>query len=176
MNAVIVLLLGFAVAIFGYRVYAKHIDSKIIKSDPKRATRPRCTWTESSSCPPARTSSSATVQIHRRGRPDHRADHRHPVGLAAGADLDPGRGALHRLGPGLLERHGGHAQRWSILRRIEPQTDLTKGKGYPAFLHLLLSAAHCRRLRNVVVSTATGLKAAPMAWLFMTIGESWPAR
>jgi carbon starvation protein len=38
MNSVVVVLLGFAVAIFGYRLYAKRIDSKVIKSDPKRAT------------------------------------------------------------------------------------------------------------------------------------------
>src|SRR5512141_2170367 len=38
MNAVVVLVLGFAVALFGYKVYAKNIDSKIIKADPKRAT------------------------------------------------------------------------------------------------------------------------------------------
>ena len=38
MNSVVVILLGFAVAIFGYRVYAKRIDARIIKADPKRAT------------------------------------------------------------------------------------------------------------------------------------------
>src|SRR5512137_1600098 len=38
MNSVVFLLLGFAAAIFGYRVYAKMIDSKVIKADPKRAT------------------------------------------------------------------------------------------------------------------------------------------
>jgi carbon starvation protein len=38
MNSVIVLILGFAVAFVGYRVYAKYIDAKVIKSDPKRAT------------------------------------------------------------------------------------------------------------------------------------------
>ncbi len=38
MNSVVVLILGFIVAFLGYRVYAKYIDAKIIKSDPKRAT------------------------------------------------------------------------------------------------------------------------------------------
>jgi len=38
MNSVVVLILGFIVAFIGYRVYAKYIDTKIIKSDPKRAT------------------------------------------------------------------------------------------------------------------------------------------
>src|SRR5512137_3030566 len=38
MNSVVFLLLGFAAAIFGYRVYARTIDRKVIKADPKRAT------------------------------------------------------------------------------------------------------------------------------------------
>jgi Carbon starvation protein, predicted membrane protein len=38
MNSVIVLVLGFIVAFIGYRFYAKYIDTKIIKSDPNRAT------------------------------------------------------------------------------------------------------------------------------------------
>jgi len=38
MNSVIVLILGFVVAFLGYRVYAKYIDTKIIKSDPQKAT------------------------------------------------------------------------------------------------------------------------------------------
>ncbi len=38
MNSVIVLLLGIIVAFVGYRVYARYIDSKIIKSDPKKVT------------------------------------------------------------------------------------------------------------------------------------------
>ena len=38
MNSVIVLILGFIVAFIGYRLYAKYIDAKVIKSDAKRAT------------------------------------------------------------------------------------------------------------------------------------------
>src|SRR4030066_1778762 len=38
MNSVVRLILGFIVAFLGYRVYAKYIDTKVIKSDPKRAT------------------------------------------------------------------------------------------------------------------------------------------
>jgi carbon starvation protein len=38
MNSVIVLILGFVVAFLGYRVYARYIDAKVVKSDPKRAT------------------------------------------------------------------------------------------------------------------------------------------
>ncbi len=38
MNSIIVLILGLVVFYIGYRVYAKHIDTKVIQADPKRAT------------------------------------------------------------------------------------------------------------------------------------------
>ena len=38
MNSVVVLIIGFFVFFIGYRYYAKYIDAKIIKSDPKRTT------------------------------------------------------------------------------------------------------------------------------------------
>ena len=38
MNSVVVLIIGFIVFFIGYRVYAKYVDTKIIKSDPNRAT------------------------------------------------------------------------------------------------------------------------------------------
>lgn len=38
MNSVYVIIIGFIVFFIGYRFYAKHVDTKIIKSDPKRAT------------------------------------------------------------------------------------------------------------------------------------------
>jgi len=38
MNSVVVLIIGFVVFFIGYRVYAKHIDTKVMKADPKRAT------------------------------------------------------------------------------------------------------------------------------------------
>jgi carbon starvation protein len=38
MNSVVVIIIGFLVFFIGYRFYAKYVDTKIIKSDPKRAT------------------------------------------------------------------------------------------------------------------------------------------
>jgi carbon starvation protein len=38
MNSVIVLIIGFIVFFIGYRFYSKYVDTKIVKSDPKRAT------------------------------------------------------------------------------------------------------------------------------------------
>ena len=38
MNSIVVLILGLIVFFVGYRVYAKYIDTKVMKSDPKKAT------------------------------------------------------------------------------------------------------------------------------------------
>ena len=38
MNSVVVLIIGFIVFFIGYRVYAKYVDTKIMKADPKKAT------------------------------------------------------------------------------------------------------------------------------------------
>jgi carbon starvation protein len=38
MNSVVVLIIGFIVFFIGYRFYSKYIDTKIIKSDPKKST------------------------------------------------------------------------------------------------------------------------------------------
>jgi carbon starvation protein len=38
MSSVYVLILGFIVAFLGYRVYAKYIDTKVMKADAKTAT------------------------------------------------------------------------------------------------------------------------------------------
>jgi len=38
MNSVVVIIIGFIVFFIGYRFYSKYVDTKIIKSDPKRAT------------------------------------------------------------------------------------------------------------------------------------------
>jgi carbon starvation protein len=38
MNSVVVLIIGFIVFFIGYRFYAKYVDTKIMKADPKKAT------------------------------------------------------------------------------------------------------------------------------------------
>src|SRR4030066_620665 len=38
MNSVFIIIIGLIVFFIGYRIYAKYIDTKIIKSDPKKAT------------------------------------------------------------------------------------------------------------------------------------------
>jgi len=41
MNSVVVVIIGLIVAFIGYRVYAKYVDTKIMKADPKRMTPAR---------------------------------------------------------------------------------------------------------------------------------------
>src|SRR5512137_2675012 len=41
MNSVVVVIIGLIVAFIGYRVYAKYIDTKVMKSDPQKATPAR---------------------------------------------------------------------------------------------------------------------------------------
>ena len=38
MNSVVVIIIGLIVAFIGYRVYAKYVDTKIMKADVKKAT------------------------------------------------------------------------------------------------------------------------------------------
>ena len=41
MNAILVLIVGFAVFFLGYRVYSRYVARRIIGADPKRATPAR---------------------------------------------------------------------------------------------------------------------------------------
>ena len=132
MNSVVVLILGFIVLFIGYRVYAKYIDTKVIKADPKRAT-PAKMYMDGVEFMPTSKNILFGYQFKSiaGAAPDHRADHRDPVGMASCADLDLWRGPLHRLGPGLLQRDDGHAKRRGLLRRTEPQADLPQGQDHP---------------------------------------------
>ena len=88
------------------------------------------------------------VQVDRGRRADHRPDHRDPVGLVARPGLDPGGRLIHRLGSGLLQHDGGHAERRRLLRRVEPQADLAPRPRYPPGVHLFLPAPHRRGVRE----------------------------
>ena len=145
MNAVLVLILGFIVFFIGYRWYSRYIDDEGHQGRPEEGhagqdVHGRRGVHADEQERPLRL----PVQVDRGRRADHRPDHRHPVGLAARPDLDPGRRLLHRLGAGLLERDDGHAERGRLLRRVEPPADLAEGPGHPPLFHLLLSAPHRR--------------------------------
>jgi carbon starvation protein len=171
MNSVIVLILGFVVAFVGYRVYAKYIDEKVIKSDPKRAT-------------PAKMYMDGVEFM-----PTNK-------NVLFGYQFKSIAGAAPIIGPIIAIQWGwlpalvwilagaffiGWVQDYSsavVAMRNEGASfgGLSHKLISPRARVILLSFIYFYLLLiagafgNVVVSTATGLKAAPMAWLFLTIG------
>ncbi len=171
MNSVVVLILGFIVAFLGYRVYAKYIDAKIIKSDPKRAT-------------PAKMYMDGVEFM-----PTNR-------NVLFGYQFKSIAGAAPIIGPIIAIQWGwlpaliwilagaffiGWVQDYASMmvamrndgasfgglshKLISPRARVIL-LAFIYFYLLLIAGA----FGNVVVSTTTGLKAAPMAWLFLTIG------
>jgi carbon starvation protein len=171
MNAVVVLVLGFAVALFGYKVYAKSIDSKVIKADPKRAT-PAKMYMDGVEFMPTSKSVLFGYQFK----------------SIAGAAPIIGPIIAIQWGwlPALIWILGGalligwvqdYSSAMMAMRNdgasfgaLSHKLISPKARGillsFIYFYLLLIAGA----FGNVVVSTATSLKAAPMAWLFMTIG------
>lgn len=171
MNSVVVLILGFIVAFIGYRVYAKYVDTKIMKADPKKVTPAKMYMDGVEFMPTSKN-------------------------ILFGYQFKSIAGAAPVIGPIIAIQWGwlpaliwilagtffiGWVQDYSsamIAMRNEGASlgGLSHKLISPrarvillAFLYfylLLIAGA----FGNVVVSTAIGLKAAPMAWLFMTIG------
>jgi carbon starvation protein len=170
MNSVVVVLLGFAVAIFGYRLYAKRIDSKVIKSDPKRATPATMYMDGVEFMPTSRN-------------------------ILFGYQFKSIAGAGPILGPIIALQWGwlpalvwillgtlfigwvqDYASAMMAMRKdgaslgglshklISPRARIIL-LSFIYFYLLLIAGA----FGNVVVSTAIGLKSSPMAWLFLTI-------
>ena len=171
MNSVIVLILGFIVAFLGYRVYAKYIDTKVIKSDPKRATPAKMYMDGVDFMPTNKT-------------------------VLFGYQFKSIAGAAPIIGPIIAIQWGwlpalvwilagalfiGWVQDYSSAvvamrndgasfgglshKLISPRARVIL-LSFIYFYLLLIAGA----FGAVVVGTATGLKAAPMAWLFLTIG------
>jgi len=168
---VIVLILGFAVAFLGYRLYAKYVDTKIMKSDPKRVTPAKMYMDGVEFMPTSKN-------------------------ILFGYQFKSIAGAAPVIGPIIAIQWGwlpaliwilagtffiGWVQDYSsamiAMRKdgaslgglshklISPRARIIL-LAFLYFYLLLIAGA----FGNVVVSTATGLKSAPMAWLFMTIG------
>ncbi|MDD5203764.1 MAG: carbon starvation CstA family protein, partial [Desulfobacterales bacterium] len=171
MNSVIVLVLGFVVFFIGYRVYAKYIDSKIIKSDPNRTTPAKMYMDGVEFMPTSKN-------------------------ILFGYQFKSIAGAAPIIGPIIAIQWGwlpaliwilagaffiGWVQDYSSSvvamrndgasfgglshKLISPKARIIL-LSFIYFYLLLIAGA----FGNVVVSTAIGLKAAPMAWLFLTIG------
>ncbi len=170
MNAVFVLILGFVVAFLGYRVYAKYIDTKVIKADPKRAT-------------PAKMYMDGVEFM-----PTNR-------NVLFGYQFKSIAGAAPIIGPIIAIQWGwlpaliwilagaffiGWVQDYASMmmamrndgasfgglshKLISPRARVIL-LAFIYFYLLLIAGA----FGNVVVSTAISLKASPMAWLFLTI-------
>ena len=171
MNSISVLILGFIVAYVGYRYYSKFIDSKIIKSDPKRATPAKMYMDGVEFMPTSKN-------------------------ILFGYQFKSIAGAAPIIGPIIAIQWGwlpcliwilagalfiGWVQDYSsavVAMRNEGASfgGLSHKFISPRARIILLSFIYFYLLLiagafgNVVVSTAIALKAAPMAWLFLTVG------
>lgn len=171
MNSVVVLILAFLVFFIGYRFYAKTIDTKVIKADPKRAT-PATMYMDGVEFMPTNRN------------------------ILFGYQFKSIAGAAPIIGPIIAIQWGWlPALVWILLgtlfigwvhdytstmialrndgasfgglsyRLISPRARVIL-LSFIYFYLLLIAGA----FGNVVVSTAVALKSAPMAWLFLTVG------
>ncbi len=170
MNAIVVLILGLVVAFIGYRVYARYIDTNVIQADPKRATPAKMYMDGVEFMPTSRN-------------------------VLYGYQFKSIAGAGPIIGPIIAIQWGWlPAMLWILLgtffigwvhdyasamiairndgasfgglshRLISPRARIIL-LSFIYFYLLLIAGA----FGNVVVSTAIGLKASPMAWLFLTV-------
>ena len=170
MNAVLVLVLGFIVFFVGYRYYARHVDAKIIMADAKKATPAKMYMDGVEFMPTSKN-------------------------VLFGYQFKSIAGAAPIIGPIIAIQWGwlpaliwilggalfiGWVQDYSSAmialrndgasfgslshRLISPRARMIL-LSFIYFYLLLIAGA----FGNVVVSTATSLKSAPVAWLFLTI-------
>jgi len=171
MNSVVILIIGFVVFFIGYRFYAKYVDTKIIKSDPKKATPAKMYMDGVEFMPTSKN-------------------------ILFGYQFKSIAGAAPVIGPILAIQWGwlpallwiiggaffiGWVQDYSSAmvamrnegasfgglsyRLISPKARIIL-LSFIYFFLLLVGGA----FGAIVVNAATGMKSAPMAWLFLTIG------
>ena len=170
MNSVVVLIIGFIVFFIGYRYYAKYVDTKIIKSDPKRATPAKMYMDGVEFMPTSKN-------------------------ILFGYQFKSIAGAAPVIGPILAIQWGWlPALLWLLLGALfigwvhdySSAVVAMRNEGasfgglsyklispkarvillcFIYFLLLLIAGA----FGNIVVNAATGQKSAPMAWLLLTI-------
>ncbi len=171
MNSVVVVIIGLVVAFIGYRVYAKYIDTKIMKADPKRATPAKMYMDGVEFMPTSKN-------------------------VLFGYQFKSIAGAAPIIGPIVAIQWGWlPALLWILLGAlfigwVQDYSSAMiamrhEGASFGGLSHKLISPRAriillsfiyfyllfiAGAFGNVVVSTAVGLKAAPMAWLFLTIG------
>ncbi len=170
MNSVLVLIIGFAVSFVGYRVYAKYIDSKIIKADPKRAT-PAKMYMDGVDFMPTSKSILFGYQFK------SIAGAAPIIGPIIAVQWGWLPAMLWLLGGALFigwvqdyssamiaMRHEGASFGGLSYKLISPRA---RGilLSFLYFYLLLIAGA----FGNVVMSTAIGLKGSPIAWVFMVV-------
>jgi carbon starvation protein len=169
-NSIVVLIIGFIVAFLGYRVYAKYIDSKIVQSDPKRAT-PAKMYMDGVDFMPTGKSILFGYQFK------SIAGAAPIIGpiiavqwgwlpaliwILAGAFFI---GWVHDYSSAMIAmRHEGASFGGLSYKLISPRAR-TILLSFIYFYLLLIAGA----FGNVVMSTAIGLKGSPIAWAFMTV-------
>ncbi len=171
MNSVIVLILGFIVAFLGYRVYAKYIDSKVIKSDAKRATPAKMYMDgvefmptnknvlfgyQFKSIAGAAPIIGPIIAIQWGWLPAL-------IWILAGTLLI---GWVHDYSSAVIAMRNEGASFGGLSHKLISPRARVILLSFIYFYLLLIAGA----FGNIVVSTAVGLKAAPMAWLLLTIG------
>ncbi len=171
MNSVLVLILGFIVALIGYRFYAKRIDSRVIGADSKRATPAKMYMDGVEFMPTSKN-------------------------VLFGYQFKSIAGAAPIIGPIIAIQWGWlPALAWILMGALfigwvqdyssAMMAMRNEGASFGALSHKLISPKAriillsfiyfyllliAGAFGNVVVSTAITLKAAPMAWLLLTIG------
>ncbi len=171
MNSIVVVILGLIVFFIGYRFYAKYIDTKIVKADAKKAT-PAKMYMDGVEFMPTSKNILFGYQFKSIA--------------GAGPILGPIVAIQWGWLPALLwillgaffigwvqdysssmvaMRHEGASFGGLSHKLISPRARIML-LSFIYFYLLLIAGA----FGNVVMSTAIGLKAAPMAWLFLTIG------
>jgi len=169
MNSVVVLIIGFIVFLVGYRFYAKYIDAKIVKADPKKATPAKMYMDGVEFMPTSKN-------------------------ILFGYQFKSIAGAGPIIGPIIAIQWGWlPALLWILLGALfigwvqdysSAMVAMRKdGASFGGLSHTLISPRAriillsfiyfyllliAGAFGNVVVSTAIGLKASPMAWLFLT--------
>lgn len=171
MNSVVVLIIGFIVFFIGYRIYAKYIDTKIVKVDAKKAT-PAKMYMDGVEFMPTSKNILFGYQFKSIA--------------GAGPIIGPIIAIQWGWLPAILwillgaffigwvqdyssamvaMRHEGASFGGLSYKLISPRARIIL-LSFIYFYLLLIAGA----FGNVVVSTAIGLKGSPMAWLFLTIG------
>jgi len=171
MNSVIVLIIGFIVFFIGYRIYAKYVDTKIMKADPKKATPAKMYMDGVEFMPTSKN-------------------------ILFGYQFKSIAGAAPVIGPIVAIQWGWlPAMLWLLLgalfigwvhdyssalvpmrkdgasfgglsyKLISPKARIIL-LSFIYFFLLLVAGA----FGAIVVDAATGMKSAPMAWLLLTIG------